>query len=240
MFSAPADTACGNLNKWPLWAFVEFLSYTCKEVQNESGVQSICTFSCAGEDAFHPQTGRVQVPTVESVVVCEQAFVLNKKGKPTSELKDPAWNNQAITTGIVECEDPLLQTECGDVLSELTVDAEVGVTCGNNVCSFSCSSEEQVPSIESTTCGIAEGETSYAFNPAPAQVSCIAKPDDTVCGNVREHYMMSDDTEFTVSENGDIIMFQCGEGKLASPATAFCDTDNGVFSHEADQPIRCF
>ena len=237
---APADTACGNLDEATWWQHIKHLSYTCKEVKKENVIQTVCTFECVDGDAFHAQTGRAQVPSVESAVVCEQFFVKGKKGKPTTELEPPAWIDDEFISSMVECQDPQLQTECGDVLSELTVNATVGVTCDNNVCTFSCSDEDQVPSIESTTCGIAEGETSYAFNPAPAQVTCIAKPDDTVCGNVREYFFMSDDTEFTVSDSGDIVMFQCGGGKLASPATTFCDTDTGVFSHEADQPIRCF
>merc|ERR1712157_690514 len=115
-----------------------------------------------------------------------------------------------------ECVDPTTHTVCGDIITgDKKVDMEAGVTveCVLNVCTFGCDNEDEIPSLEFTSCGMLANQTDFQFNPNP-------------------------DTKFTLSEDGTFVMFECGRGKLASPATAECS--GGVLSHPAGQEIRCY
>lgn len=241
----PAETACGNLNEANWWPLIDVpdVEYECEQVKNKHGIQDICKFKCTGAPSIH--TGVNLIPSVgypTGVVVCEQAFALNKKGKPTEEITDATWVAQAFANAAIECIDPSTSTVCGDVITgdqAIAMAADVSVMCDMNVCTFTCDDEANVPNHAFTTCGIHVNQTDFTFQPNEA-ITCAPKPDDTECGNVREHYMMSPDTDFAVGPDGDIVMFECADGKLAQPATAMCDKDNKIFGHPADTPIRCY
>jgi len=241
----PDETACGNLNEaiwWPL-INVPDVEYECEQVKNKNGIQDICKFKCTGAPSIH--TGVNLIPSVgypTGVVVCEQTFALNKKGKPTEEITEAKWVLEAFVNSAIECIDPSTNTVCGDVITgdqAIAMAADVSVMCDMNVCTFTCDDETHVPNHAFTTCGIHVNQTEFSFQPNEA-ITCAEKPDDTECGNVREHYMMSPDTDFAVGPDGDIVMFECADGKLAQPATAMCDKDNKIFGHPADTPIRCY
>ena len=239
---APPETKCGNLNEAPFWALVNQagVEYECEQVKTKDGVEDRCRFKCTGKSAG----GTTLIPSVGypiGVTVCIQPFELNKKGKPSEALLPAMWVDNAFAAP-VECVDPTTHTVCGDIKTgDKKVDMAAGVTveCVLNVCTFGCENEDEIPSLEFTSCGMLANQTDFQFNPTPKEaVKCAPKPDDTACGNVREHYTMSPDTEFTLGVEGTFVMFECAGGKLASPATAQCS--GGVFSHPAGQEIRCY
>ena len=147
-------------------------------------------------------------------------------------------------------------TSCGDILTGgqvFNVDTtNVDVSCENDICFFSCKNEDEVPNHRAALCGVHEfNETDYFGNfdyswdysfDLTEDVTCTPKGDDTACGNVRDFFMMSDDTEFTIEEFDDgfeIIMFKCGDGKLARPSTSVCNKATKQFEFVENTPIRC-
>merc|ERR1711933_710982 len=141
-------------------------------------------------------------------------------GKPTNELEDQAmWVQDAfgaINNAPIECIDPSVTTVCGSVLDAMVVDLNsITVNCENNICTFDCTKDplypDVVPNHAFTTCGIHPNETDFTFLPKEP-INCIAKPDDT----------------------------ECGDGQLAQPPVSSCDKDNKVFGHPLNTPIRCY
>merc|ERR1712003_586596 len=146
-----------------------------------------------------PDTGVALIPNIgypTGIVVCERLFKKNKKGKPTNELEDQAmWVQDAfgaINNAPIECIDPSVTTVCGSVLDAMVVDlTTITVNCENNICTFDCTKDplypDVVPNHAFTTCGIHPNETDFTFLPKE-EIKCIAKPDDTECGDVRDHF----------------------------------------------------
>ena len=224
------------------------VEYECEQVKNKNGIQDICRFKCTG--APSPQTGVALIPSVgypTGIVVCERLFKKNKKGKPTTELEEQAmWVQDAFgatNNAPIECIDPSVTTVCGDITNAMQIDAGVTVNCENNICTFDCTKHVDYPEVAPnhafSTCGIHVNQTDFTFSPSET-ISCVTKPDDTECGDIRDHFQMSDDTEFSLGTDGSLIMFECGGGKLAQPPTSTCDKDNKVFGHPLNTPIRCY
>jgi len=178
----------------------------------------------------------------------ERPFKKNKKGKPTTELEDHAmWVEDAFgvapNNSPIECIDPSVTTVCGNIYDEMAIDQDVTVSCENNICTFDCTKHanypDVVPNHEFSSCGIHVNQTDFSFSPKEP-ISCVAKPDDTECGDVRDHFMMSEDTEFQLGPEGSMIMFKCGGGKIAQPPISSCDKATKVFAHPLNTPIRCY
>ena len=248
--SAPPETQCGNMVEafWYQLINVPDVEYECEQVKNKNGIQDICRFKCTG--APSPQTGVALIPSVgypTGIVVCERLFKKNKKGKPTTELEEQAmWVQDAFgatNNAPIECIDPSVTTVCGDITNAMQIDAGVTVNCENNICTFDCTKHVDYPEVAPnhafSTCGIHVNQTDFTFSPSET-ISCVTKPDDTECGDIRDHFQMSDDTEFSLGTDGSLIMFECGGGKLAQPPTSTCDKDNKVFGHPLNTPIRCY
>ena len=147
-------------------------------------------------------------------------------------------------------------TACGDILTGgqvFNVDTtNVDVSCENNICFFSCKNEDEVPNHRAAACGLhpinqTDDNYDYSFDynfdysfDLTQDVTCAPKGDDTACGNVREFFMMSDDTDFTIEEfetGFEIIMFECGGSKLARPSTSVCNKDTKQFEHVKGVPM---
>ena len=244
IFIAKAETACGDLTESPFAHFLmnNEIAWGCTTVETEKGREAVCNFRCARDIESHEETETYLIPSVgypDGIVVCKEQM-------KRKDYSAPEWVHGAIDD-MVECVDPATHTTCGDILdgplSGFIVNGTepekyISVLCADNVCTFSCG-EGYIPTYPQTTCRTPEQAPAGVFDPN-TPVQCETKPTDTVCGNVAEHYVLTEEQSFSITPNNLIVLFSCPTGKLAMPASAQCDPVTQTFEHLEGQPIRCY